>query len=348
MIKETEVRKSFLEQAEICASLGSEFMECFCLGLGNHLDKSTQTGRRILEWDGNPYPKGDALALRLAGGIHAIVRRGSQSELAQYYADTKRVGEPDFVKALLALIREKDDELITWLDNAPQTNEVARSSAIFAGLSAISQKFQMPLSLLELGASGGLNLQCASFGYEFSGQIFGDTSSDLQLKPEWQGMLFPNVDVHIQGRRGCDLNPLSVNDEEDCEKLIAYLWPDQPARIKRVETAIEIAKKSPPVLDKTDAADWVESIFKTSQSNGAVRVLYHTIAQNYFPQSVIDRIKNAVEVAGQAATIDTPIAWLSFEFEGDGNPKLRLRTWPDNEDTILATADPHVYGIEWI
>lgn len=185
-------------------------------------------------------------------------------------------------------------------------------------------------------------------GIKFGGEIFGNQNSALQLNPEWVGNIPKNADLDVVSRRGCDLNPLSVEDEQDCEKLIAFLWPDQVSRIERVKSAIEIAKQSPPQLDTADAADWVENVFVKAEGVGIARVLFHTIAQNYFPQLVKDRIKTAVERTGERVTEENPLAWLSFEFEGEGDPKLRLQTWPGGENRVLATADPHVYAVKWI
>lgn len=165
MTSENDVRQSFFEQAQICALLGSNFMQFLCAGLAENLDKSTQTGKRILEWQGDPQPKGDALALRLAGGLHALVRRGEYPELLEYYDNSKVASDASFISHVLSLIAQNDENLLSWLDNAPQTNEVARSSAIFAGLSVVAEQFKRPLGLFELGSSGGLNLQVASFGY---------------------------------------------------------------------------------------------------------------------------------------------------------------------------------------
>lgn len=61
-----------------------------------------------------------------------------------------------------------------------------------------------------------------------------------------------------------------------------------------------------------------------------------------------DRIKKTVEDTGAHVTDENPLVWLSLEFEGDGDPKLRLQTWPGVESRILATADPHVYAVNWI
>jgi len=346
MTKEHEVRQSFLDQADICKSLGSDFMHHLLRGLSECLDKSTECGTRILLWEGNPAPTGDALALRFAGGLHAMVRRGALPDLLPFYSLEKPLDD-DFITLVVDAIRTHDKELLPFLDFAPQTNEVARASVIFASLLVIASKFNKPISLFELGGSAGLNLQTAQFGYDFGGRSFGVEKSPLQLAPEWQGSFPPDITPDIISRRGCDLNPLSVMDEADCEKLIAYLWPDQPVRIKRVEAAIEIAKQNPPKLDKADAADWVEKEFSNAGSSGTIRVLYHTIAQNYFPADVIDRIKVAMETAGEQATEESPLAWVTFEFDGAGNPKLILKTWPGSVMEVLAEADPHVYSIDW-
>ncbi len=191
-------------------------------------------------------------------------------------------------------------------------------------------------------------MQLGEFGYDFSSHGFGDQNSPLILKPKWGGAVPKQNNVSIESREGCDLNPLSVENSDDREKLIAYLWPDQPERVMRVEAAIEIARRDPPSLTKADAAQWVEEMFGRDAKPGYVRVLMHTIAWNYFPQETKNRIETAMALAASKASKTSPIAWLSFEFEGDGNPVLRLREWPGDEDRILATADPHVHAVNWL
>lgn len=350
MTIEQRVRDSFIEQAEYCGKLGSSFMYNLLVGLGKRLDKSTETGKRILEWKGDPEPKSDALALRLAGALHALARSGKATDFAVLYSEPERSVESAFIPNVLAAIKKHDPELYPWLDFAPQTNEVARASAIYAGLSIIAERFALPLALFEMGCSGGLNLQCAEFGYRFRDKQFGTASSALQLEPEWKGNLPPVTAMEVVSRRGCDLNPLSVLDPQDAAKLVAYLWPDQPARIARVQAAIEIAKAEPPILEKSDAAEWVESKLLPKTGQGTVRVLYDTIAWNYFPQSAKNRIAKHMEMIGAASNAQNPLAWLTFEFDYEGNgPFLKLRTWPGHSDVeVLASADPHVYGVQWL
>ena len=56
--------------------------------------------------------------------------------------------------------------------------------------------------------------------------------------------------------------------------------------------------------------------------------------------------------AGARATVDAPLAWLTFEAEEDGferRPMLRLRTWPGDEEAVaLARGQPHGARYDWM
>ncbi len=135
-------------------------MELLLAGLGRSLDRSTKTGRLVLDWTGNAESKGDALALRLAGGLHAIIRRGELPDLAHFYKIPKRSDEALFIPLVLEAIENKDEELSNWLAFAPQTNEVARSAILYAGLLMLAEKHDLPFHLYELGSSTLIHLYC--------------------------------------------------------------------------------------------------------------------------------------------------------------------------------------------
>jgi hypothetical protein len=341
---EAAVRAAFARQAEGAGKLDSPFMEKLCRLLGERLDRSTETGRRVLDWSGNADVFSDALPLRLAGGLHALVRGGDAPGLAGCYPPAALPGD-DALWAALAPVLEGPD-LLPWLDGAPQTNEVGRSAVLMSGLLVVADSFVQPLELLELGASAGLNLVLDRYGYDLGGVAAGDPGSPLQLRPEWKGNPPPDAPVGVARRRGVDLHPLDVRSDGD--RLLAYVWPDQPGRLAQLEAALAIAAGDPPVVEAGDAADWIEARLGEPWTAGVTRVVLHSIAFQYFPAGTKARIAAAMAEAGAAATFAAPLAWLRYEFEPeDGNITLRLRTWP-GEERLLARCHPHGSSVRWL
>ena len=67
-----DVLESFRRQAKACRRLGSTFTATLCDLLAERLDQESQFGRRVIQWPSESGP--DALALRAAGGLHALAR----------------------------------------------------------------------------------------------------------------------------------------------------------------------------------------------------------------------------------------------------------------------------------
>ena len=347
MQTEAEIRATFAKQAVWCAQLGSPLTAYLVAGLGVALDRSTKTGRRVLDWQGRADALGDAVALRLAGALNALVRSGRLPELARVYPPHALPDGDVLTAAAMAAIVDADDEICAWLDHPPQTNEVARSAVLYPGMCYIAEQTGLPLALFEVGASGGLNLFADRFCYQFGGARRGDAASGVVLSPEWSGTPPPLAEPRIVRRMGCDRNPLDITLVDHRDRLLAYIWPDQPTRIERIKAALEIAQRDPPVMAMMDAADWVETQISVMPEVGVVRVLFHSIAYQYFPDAVKQRIQARMEAAGAQATLDAPLAWLAFEQHNDDGPRLTLRLWPDGRGRELAVAGAHVHTIDW-
>jgi hypothetical protein len=341
---ERAVRAAFARQAGWAEKLGSPLMVRLCTLLGERLDRDTEVGRRVLGWPGAADSFADALPLRLTGGLHALVRRGDAPGLADFYPPNPLPGEDAFWAALRPVLAEPD--LLPWLDSAPQTNEVGRSAVLMSGLLAIAERFPQPLELLELGASAGLNLILDRYGYDLGGLSAGDRASALQLTPEWKGPPPPSSQVAVARRRGVDLNPL--DPRRDGDRLLAYVWPDQLRRLAQLEAALAIAAEDPPLVEPGDAAAWTEAQLADPREAGVTRVVLHSVAFQYFPQEVKERIAAALNAAGAGATRHAPLAWLRYEHDsGDEKITLRLRTWP-GEERLLAYCHPHGSSIRWV
>jgi hypothetical protein len=344
-VTEAAARAAFARQSEWAAKLDSPFMVRLCRLLGERLDRTSEVGRRVLDWPGTSDAFADALPLRLTGGLHALVRGGRVPALAACYPPNPLPGDEALSAALRPVLDEPD--LLLWLDSAPQTNEVGRSAVLMSGLLTIAELWPQPVELLELGASAGLNLMLDRYGYELGGVRAGDPGSPVQLRPEWKGAPPPPARVEVARRRGVDLNPL--DPRRDGDRLLAYVWPDQSRRLAQLEAALAIAAADPPEVEAGDAASWTEDRLAEPQPAETTRVVLHSIAFQYFPEASKARIAAALERAGQAAAAQSPLAWLRYEHDaGDERITLRLRTWPGGEERLLAYCHPHGSSIRWL
>lgn len=346
---EHAVRRAFADQAIWCERLGSPFTGRLCAVLGERLDRSTPVGCAVLDWPGGtPSGRGDAVPLRLAGALHALVRRGAAPGLRAVYPPRPLPSAAALWAVVSAALAEHAEAIIPWLAAPPQTNEVARASVLHAGLLVVAAETRLPIALYEIGASAGLNLNLDRFGYRYGEARRGDPASVVQLAPHWHGTPPPDGVVRITRRLGNDIAPLDVASAADRERLLAFTWPDQAERIGRLEAALAVAAAHPPPIEAGDAADFVERHFAAPLRPGEVRVLAHSIALQYVPEALRARIATCLAAAGARATPAAPVAWLQFELNPEvGGAALTLALWPGGVVRILAAADAHVREVRW-
>jgi len=166
------VRQSFLRQAQSCDDLGSPFMARLCRLAAERLDRETAVGQCILSWKGDPTGTRDAVALRLAGCLHALVLSGADRELAGVYPPNA-ADDDALWTACTGAFRRNEAFILDRLRSAPQTNEVRRSGALLPGFLTIAKLFGKPLMLSEIGASAGLNLQWDRYRYRLGEVLLG-------------------------------------------------------------------------------------------------------------------------------------------------------------------------------
>ena len=111
-------------------------------------------------------PPGSALALRLMGAVHRLVLGGSLPDLAVHYPSAGGDGDSEACwLALQAALSEHSATLRELITQPVQTNEVGRSAALVGGFLQIAAITGLPLRVLELGASAGLNLHFDRYFY---------------------------------------------------------------------------------------------------------------------------------------------------------------------------------------
>jgi hypothetical protein len=346
-MSEEAVRAAFASQVHWCTTLGSPLTARLTKLLGERLDRSTAVGRRVLDWPGDPAPEGDNVPARMCGAFHFLVRTGEAPGLAALYPPAPLPSEATLWAALEPLLAARQEVLDSFLDSAPQTNEVGRSAGLMAGLIAVSDRFALPLRLIEQGSSAGLNLNLDRYGHRLGGRSAGVADSPLRLAPLWRGPPPPDAPVRILGRSGVDLSPRDPAAES--ERLLAFVWADQRERLARMEAALSIAAAHPPGVEQGDAAEWLERVLPAAAAEGAVRVVMHSLAFQYFPSETQQRITRLMERLGAGADEERPLAWLSYEqLRGEERASLRLRLWPDGEERLLGFAHPHGRYVEWL
>jgi hypothetical protein len=345
------VRRAFLDQAVICTAAGAPFTGRLCRLVGQGLTDGSEIGRRVLGWAGTPSHVGDALPLRLMGGLHALARSGTAPDLSAIYPPHGAPADDDDVWGVVsAALVACGDVLSPWLDGPPQTNEVGRSAALMAGLLVLADRSGLPFALYELGASAGLNTVLDRYAYRLGETEAGAAGSPVRLAPFWTGASPPRAPVVVMRRAGVDRNPLDVRDPATRDRLSAYVWADQRARLARLEAALDLAAADPAPIARGDAADWLETELAVAPEAGVCRVVMHTIAYQYFPAEVQARVRRRLQAAGARATPDAPVAWLSFEAASgsvDRRPALDLTVWPGGETRRLAVCQPHGAEIDW-
>jgi hypothetical protein len=298
-------------------------------------------------------PLAAAVALRFMGGVHRLVLEGEAAALARHYPSAGgSVGDLDDAwRVLRQTLVHHEARLRLSMPSPVQTNEVGRSGVLLGGFLEIACHTGLPLRLLEIGASAGLNLRWDFYRYESGGGAWGDAQSPVRFAPTFEGV-HPTLDVRaeIVERRGCDLCPLDPGSAADRTTLRAYLWPDHIARRQRLDGALRIAQSVPADVESVCAGDWLETELAQSRT-GVATVVFHSIMMQYVARDERARILETLRAAGSRATTRAPLAWLRFEpvkASSETTYRLDLTLWPGGEMQSLAVASPHGPPVRWL
>ena len=228
-------------------------------------------------------PWRSALGLRMLGGVHALVLTGQAGELAAFYPSAGGTADPGpgggrAWAALRQVLAGQRDAVRAWLSRPPQTNEVGRAAALLGGLRHIAAEAALPVRLVEVGASAGLNLRADRFCVQGDAGCYGDPSSPVVLAGGWQGQPPPAAPVQVAERTGGDRAPIDPVTPEGRLTLTAYVWPDQADRMARLRGALAVAAQLAADLRREAASD---TLRRTVLADGTWTVLWHSIVRQY-------------------------------------------------------------------
>jgi hypothetical protein len=247
-----------------------------------------------------------------------------------------------------------------------QTNEVARSAQLVPGLAIVAALAGHPPSLLEVGASAGLNLRFDDYRYTYRSvdgtSEVGDARAPVHIECTFDGAAralpreLPVVGVRI----GLDSEPIDLEDPVQVRWLRACVWADEMDRDRRLQAAIELARADPPNVIRGDAVADLEMAAARLPIEVPL-VVVHQAVMGYLSIQARTSFRRAIrDLARQR-----PVYWLFAESPAaaevlagvvpppsGGRAKHLLVLADLTRDTptsmVLAEADPHGSWLRWM
>jgi hypothetical protein len=318
-------------QAQGCAQLGSPFYA----SLLEFAAVDLEAGGPV--WDVLDGYESEhewaALALRLMGAVHRLVLNETVPELAPHYPSVGGDGDASAAWPLFRqALTDHGAEIGRLTARGCQTNEVGRSAALLGGFLEVAHRTGLPLRVLELGASAGLNLRWDRYRYESPRGAWGDANSPVRFDHAFE---FPpplNRSAEVVERKGCDLDPVDPTSEEGALTLRSFIWADQLGRLSLLDGAIKLAADVPAEVERMDAASFLERELATPR-DGMATVVYHSVFMQYVASEHRERIKRAIENA--------PVHYLTME-PYEATFEVRLG------GELFGTSGPHGTHVRWL
>lgn len=317
-----------------------------------------EAGGRVAElFAGVPVPPGSVPGLRLLAALHRLVLSGHAPALAAFYpsAGGERSAEGAWVAALDAL-GEHSEPVRARLGRTVQTNDPGRAAVLFPALLWLTARHALPIRLLEIGASAGLNLLADRYCYQTGELVLGAPASPVRFVEPWNPA--PGLDLaqaadrlRIVERAGCDLAQLDPRDPDDRVTALSYVWPDELERFERTRAALELAAADPPAVSASPAQEWLPRALSAG-AEGQLTVIWQSVVRQYVGSEDWQAIELAFRrAAGEREGSGRPLVWLRMEPAEDhvGGFRLTIEAGggDDEPERLLAHCGDHGPPVAW-
>ncbi|WP_323098325.1 DUF2332 domain-containing protein [Intrasporangium sp. YIM S08009] len=314
---------------------------------------------------------GQARPVLWFAALHDLVLRRPDVPAARWYASVvgrDALPEGDPWPDVRTTVLDHADELRQLMaTRTTQTNEVNRSVYAAAGLAmATTDRPDVPVALVELGASAGLLLGVDRYAVELSSPhgtvVLGDATSPVRCSGVDRAGV--GTALHARGaglppvraRVGLDLAPVDLDDDEAVRWLEACLWPDVPGRVERFRAARGLLRHDPPLVLAGDMVDGLHDAVGRARSlagPGAHVVVLTSWALTYLEASRRIGLASVLDAISREVS---DLSWLTAEppgcvpavpvpdGAGDRGTVVGLRRWRagrEGEPRALGTCHPH-------
>ena len=111
--------------------------------------------------------------------------------------------------------------------------------------------------------------------------------------------------------------------------------------------AIDHVIKTKHSICTSPAGAWLRKQLEGA-TNDRPRVVYHSIVWQYFCEQQKNEFTDIMTTIGEKASSGSPLVWLRLEpAELEPHAELRMTTWPDHCEFILAESGFHGEWVRW-
>jgi hypothetical protein len=328
--------------------------------------------------DGAALPQRRPLLLLAA--VHYLLLAGAEHPLSGSYDTVAAVRgaaagppvAPDVAAAFADFCSAHRAELEQLIaTRATQTNEVGRCTALLPGLCHIASlyRWEVPISLLDLGTSAGLNLLFDDYAYTYVAPggaklTVGTAASAVALECVARDDLrhLPELRMPTMADRvGLDLSPLDPFSDDAARWLLACQWPDNPVRFGRLRAALANVRAAPdpPRLERGDMVTDLPRVAATIPGDNPL-VVFHSWVAAYLNEAQQRALAAGVRALGGERPVHHLYCETPFETPGLPTPPSPVpRQGPDLATALvhigprgapparLADTHPHGYWLRW-
>lgn len=344
-----------------CPQLDARIYQVLCRGIQGDPELLAIAA---LAGPGQPAPN------LLFAAVHDLLLAGDEHPLRDWYP-ALAVADPQPAESAFAPFRDfclarreaVESRVATRLT---QTNVLQRCSALLPAFARVFvEGGGVPLALIEIGPSAGLNLQWDRFHYVYASEGAVHASEGAAMRagaPRWGdpaspvriycllrqgGAALPPLpdEIPVAWRRGVDVHPVDLGDPDAVRWLRALVWPDHPGRQERLTAAIGIARRQPPRIVAGDAASCLPELIE-SAPRGVTLCVYGTHTLYQFPREALRATLRAMQDASHAR----PVHFVGMEGTGDRCSELKHTRYAAGARATshLADCNPHGRWLRWL
>ncbi len=308
-------------------------------------------------------PEEQAIPVLLFAAVHHQLLDDRGAPLARFYPNlTPSPDTGDPFPAFRSFALERAEVLrATIATRQTQTNEVGRCALFMPALGLLDDEVG-PLSMVDIGASAGLNLLLDRYRYEYAPGGSVGPASPVRLPCSIRGAVpVPDALPRLAAAIGLDNNPIGLDDHDGLRWLEACVWPDQIDRFERLVAAIDLARSVQPVVrpvvKRGDAVDDLAATVVDAAAAGHPTVTNSWVL-NYLSTEARRRYVAILDELGQRFDLSWVLAESPAQTVGLPIPTtepaeeltvLSVVRWRGGSRDVrrLGTCHPHGYWMHW-